>query len=271
MGELLYSFEITNGYVFRQIFELYDKLIVNVIPVYLKETGITLRTGSGKPSTTQIISDVEIFSEDIISYYINVEKATVPKTENTCACYIEQFNLNSLKTIFKSIAKSNSVKIYKTTKSNDILVEVKGITVEHSRIPPTKYQVIEHDITMFESISVEPNIKIEINQFCSTIKGMTRGDTEYTTFKVYEKGLVIEGKKTSGAIIKDGKWNITNEELEKNHYSTDISGSIIKALCKISGTANYSIIKVFCNTDGYLKLSHKIGDFGEHNIYIIHT
>ena len=41
-NDLIDSFEITNGYVFRQIFELYYKLIINVIPIYLKENGFIL-------------------------------------------------------------------------------------------------------------------------------------------------------------------------------------------------------------------------------------
>ena len=36
---VVYSAEITNGYVFRQIFELYDKLVIEGIPVYFKRNG----------------------------------------------------------------------------------------------------------------------------------------------------------------------------------------------------------------------------------------
>lgn len=214
-NDIIYSFEITNGYVFRQIFELYDKLIINVIPIYLKEKGFILRGGSGTNSKRKIVSDVEIFSEDIIDYYLNVDLATVPRTETSGACFIEQINLNSLKTIFKSIAKSNSVKIYRTTSSNDIHIEVKGITTEYSRISSSNYQTINYDISEFDDLEESPNVKIEIGQFCSSMKGMTRGDTELTNFKVFDRGLVIEGINSSGVIVRDSKWGSKNENFKE--------------------------------------------------------
>ena len=33
--------------------------------------------------------------------------------------------------------------------------------------------------------------------------------------------------------------------------------------------AIYSIVKVYSSKKGYLKLSHKIGDFGHHEIFLI--
>ena len=264
-NDIIYSFEITNGYVFRQIFELYDKLIINVIPIYFKENGFILRGGSGTNSKRKIVSDVEIFAEDIIDYYLNVDLATVPRTEDSGACFIEQINLNSLKTIFKSIAKSNSVKIYRTKDSNDIHIEVKGLTTEYSRISSSNYQTVNYDISEFDNLSETPNVKIDIGQFCSSMKGMTRGDTEITNFKVFDKGLIIEGINNSGFIVKDGKWG----NKEETSTETKVNSSIIKALCKISSIANYSIIKIFSNQNGYLKINHKVGDFGEHNIYLI--
>jgi len=264
-NDIIYSFEITNGYVFRQIFELYDKLIINVIPIYFKENGFILRGGSGTNSKRKIVSDVEIFAEDIIDYYLNVDLATVPRTEDSGACFIEQINLNSLKTIFKSIAKSNSVKIYRTKDSNDIHIEVKGLTTEYSRISSSNYQTVNYDISEFDNLSEIPNLKIDIGQFCSSMKGMTRGDTEITNFKVFDKGLIIEGINNSGFIVKDGKWG----NKEETSTETKVNSSIIKALCKISSIANYSIIKIFSKKNGYLKINHKVGDFGEHNIYLI--
>ena len=52
-------------------------------------------------------------------------------------------------------------------------------------------------------------------------------------------------------------------------YETKVSSSSIKALTKISSMSNYSIIKIISFRDGLLRLNHKIGDFGEHNIYLI--
>ena len=79
INTLIYSVEITNGYVFRQIFELYDKLVMQGIPIFFKEDGITIRTGTTSTrGNRKIISDIELYTDDVIEYYINTDLATVP-------------------------------------------------------------------------------------------------------------------------------------------------------------------------------------------------
>ena len=268
---LIYSIEITNGYVFRQIFELYDRLVIHGIPVFFKESGVTIRTGtSGTRNNRKLISDIELYTEDIIDYYLNDGLCTIPKSDTDNACHIEQFNIGSVRSIFKSIAKSNSVRIYKTTHSDDVFIEIKGLTTEHSRLNSGKYQSINYDISSFENMTSTPNMRIEISQFCTSMKGMTRGDAEYTSFKVFSKGLIVEGRNGTGSVMKDGRWGEIKEDYDETDYvETKVNSSIIKAICKINGMANYSIVKIISEQNGYLKLNHKIGDFGEHNIYLI--
>lgn len=255
--------EITNGYVFRQLFEIYDRLVVNVIPIYFKETGVTIRTGiidNGK----EIISDMEIFTDDIIYYYLNTALSTIPKNKKNKACHVEQFNINKLKNIFKSISKSNSVRIFKLKDNEDISIEIKGLTIERSYLPKVSYQLIENDISHLNNDKI-PNAKVDINQFCTTMKAMSRGDVDIIIFKVYKHGLLIVGKNNNNENIKSSSWGI----IGNNCYETKMNINIIKALCKISGTTFYSIIKVYSNKDGELKLTHKISDFGEHTIFLL--
>ena len=230
----IYSVEITNGYVFRQIFELYDKLIIQGIPVFFKEDGITIRTGTtSSRGGRKLISDIEIFSDDLIEYYLDKDLATIPASEDESACSIEQFNINTIRNIFKSISKSNSVRIFKTTASDDVFIDIKGLTTEHSRVTPSKYQTINHDFSAFDNISSSPNIRIEINQFCSTMKGMTRGDAEYTSFKVFPNALLVEGRNGTGNLMKDGCWGKLKDDYDESDYvETKVNSSIIKALCQ---------------------------------------
>ncbi len=276
---IVYCAEITNGYVFRQIFELYDKLVIEGIPMYLKESGITIRTGtSSSRDSMKLISDVEIFTEDIIHYYLNDELATIKKTEDEDACYIEELNINTVKSVFKSIAKSNRVRIYKTTLSEDVFIEIKGLTTEHSRLSTSRHRKVHYDVSDYQDDVKKPNLKIEISQFCTTMKGMTRGDAEYTSFKVFPEGMMIEGRNGTGSITKDMCWgkrpNESGSQVDieldpDDYFETKVSSSSIKALTKISGMSNYSIIKIISFRNGLLRLNHKIGDFGEHNIYLV--
>ena len=277
---IIYSAEITNGYVFRQIFELYDKLVIEGIPMYFKESGITIRTGSSSSrDSMKLISDIELFTDDIIHYYMNEDLATIKKSEDQdTACYIEELNINTVKSVFKSIAKSNSVRIYKTTLCDDIFIEIRGLTTEHSRLTTNKFRKFHYDISEYQDEIAKTNLKIEISQFCTTMKGMTRGDAEYTSFKVFPEGMMIEGRNGTGSITKDMKWGKLPEQEdvavevefdEDDYFETKVSSSSIKALTKIGGMSNYSIIKIISTRNGLLRLSHKIGDFGEHNIYLV--
>lgn len=263
--EYIFDIELTNGYVFRQIFEIYDRLIVNVIPIYFKENGITIRTSS-KNNNKEIISDIEIFTDDIISYYLNTSLSSIPKSKKQKACHVEQFNINKLKSIFKSISKSNSVRMYKLADSEDIVVEIKGITVEQSVLNKVSYQLVENDISSLNN-SNEPNVKIDTNQFCTTMKGMSRGDINLITFRVYEKGLTIVGNNNNGDKSKFSSWGVVEEN--DTYFETSVDVNVIKALCKISGTTFYSIIKIFSDRQGEIRLHHKTSDFGEHNIYLL--
>jgi hypothetical protein len=268
----IYSMEITNGYVFRQIFELYDKFVNQGIPFFFKEDGIIIRTGtSGTRNERKLISDIEIFSDDIIEYYLNPELATQPATEDHSACCVEQFNINMIKNILKSITKSYSIRIFKTTDSDDIQITMRSVTTESARIPPSRYQAFDYDFTAFEKISSTPNIKIEINQFCVNLKSMTRGDIEYTSFKVFPHSLLMEGCNTGGEGLKNAGWGpeIEKDHTEDDYFETKVNTSIIKALFKINSMTYNSIVKVYSEQKGYLKLSHRISDFGEHNIYLI--
>jgi hypothetical protein len=161
---------------------------------------------------------------------------------------------------------------------DDVFIEIKGLTTEHSRLSTSKHRKVYYDLSEYQDEMEKPNIKIEISQFCTTMKGMTRGDAEYTSFKVFPEGLMVEGRNGTGSITKDMRWgslpdsNDPNIEVDierDSYFETKVSSPSIKALSKISSMTNYSIIKVFSFRDGLMRLNHKIGDFGEHNIYLV--
>lgn len=264
--QLVYSLEITNGYVFRQIFELYTKLVVRDIPIFFSEDGITIRVGTGNKNGRKLISNVEIIADDIIEYYFDENFSDVKAEKDTAALILEQFNINDIGFKLKSIAKTNAVRLFKYNNSKIVNIELKGIINNTNYIESNKYQSVEYDLSGFNDITDTPNIKIEINHFCTNMKGLTRGDPEYISFKVYPKGLEVESWNTSGVKMSEGHWgNIEG----KTYYETKVNNSVIKALCKINSMAVYSIVKIYSSKKGYLKLSHKIADFGNHDIFLI--
>ena len=269
-GQLVFSLELTNPYVFRQIFDIYNKIYITSVPFYFKESGITIRTGTANKNNRKLISDVEIYTDEIIEYYLNPDICSVPKTDDQEACHIEQIDINILKSILKSISKSTNLRMYKWSHSDEVMIDIKGTTTEHAKICTSKYQSIDYDFSPFENISNIPNIKIETTQFCNGMKSMIRGDPEYISFKIFPKGIVVESRNSSETIMKDWKWgNIKSNYDDTDYVETKVNSPLVKALCKINGMLMYGIIKIISDEDGYLKISHKIADYGEHNIYFI--
>jgi len=262
---LIYSLEITNGYIFRQIFELYVRLVIQTVPIFFKEDGITIRTGSGSKNSRRIISNIEIATDDIIEYYFNEDLANIKGTEETSSFTVEQFNIKEIGDNFKSITKTGAIRIYKKKDSKHANVEFKNLTTDTSWLECIKFQSIEYDLSSFDSLDESPNIKIEINQFCSVMKSMTRGKPEYISFKVFANGLIIESRNSNGDLIKKSEWGST----EGKFFETRANENVNKALCKINNMSVNGIVKFYSNQHKYLKMSHKIGDFGEHNIYLI--
>lgn len=271
MDENIFSFEITNGYFFRQIFEVYDKLVVQGIPIYLKEEGIQILIGTNKIKnknlTRSIISDIEIYTEDIIDYNLNIKDASSPRKIDRPAFHIEQLNIKDIKDHFKSIKKSNSVKLYKKKDSRRVCIEIKDNDIQKSWINSNSHQKVNYDLSQFKDINEEtPNIKIEINKFCDFLKSILKGDPNYISFKIYKNSLSIQSIGNNNDILKEKIWGKPNFV---SYFETKVEVSIIKALSKINSMVNNSILKIYSNKEGYLKLHHKIGDFGEHNIYLI--
>lgn len=268
MENIIFSLEMTNGYVFRQIFELYDKLIVNRIPIFFKESGVTIRASvSSSKDGQKLVSDVEIFTEDVINYYINTELTNLNKENSQLSCQLEKIQLSNIKNVLKSVSKSNSVRLYKEKDCENINVQIKGINIDNAQITSNISQSCDYTVTGFDDLSDVPNVKIDIGQFCGIMKSILRDSNNMSEFKIYKRGLVIESKNSTGTVIKSNTWG----DLEGEYNTCMIGSNFIKALCKVNSLANYSIVKIYCNRDNHLKISHKVGDFGEHNIFITKT
>ena len=81
--EIIFSFEITNSYVFKQIFDIHSKINITSVPFYFKEDGITILTGSiSKANNRRLIIDTGIFANEILEYYLNKDLCSIPVSED---------------------------------------------------------------------------------------------------------------------------------------------------------------------------------------------
>lgn len=273
----IFRAEFTGGYSIRQIFEFYEKLLINGIVWYFKEKEITIRTGtSGTKITRKLISNIDLNTGDIIDYYLDPDLVNLVGDEETDSCYVEQFNIDLVKTFLKSIGKTSSICFRKTTLDDNMVhVEIAGDSIIKTGIKSSKYQRVQYDISMFDDMDDEPNIKINMKQFCDSMKGMFRGNTGYTCFRVFPAALYLENCSGNGSITKKGHYGVydgdPSEAEEDEYYEIKVNVTVMRALQKINGMAHNSIVKVTSEKNGYLRLTHKVGDFGEHQIYLIDT
>lgn len=272
--KVIFRAEFTAGYVIRQVLEFYEKLIIHTIPFYFKEKDISIVTGTGKNKAGRyMISTMELFTDDIIDYYLDMDLVNIEGDDESDSCYAEQFSIDLIKSILKSITKTCSILFYKTTTSDTVHLVIKANAVVKTGIRSAKYQVTEHDLTMFDDLPSTPNVKIDTSEFNTSIKGMSK-DTNYTSFKVFPEGLHLSYHSPDGAAMKRGSFGRgvpedMTEVGEDDYYETKVSGSTIKALQKIHGMSSNSILKITSCQDGNLQIRHKIADFGEHRIYLI--
>lgn len=272
--KLIFKAEFTSGYVIRQMLEFYEKLIIHTIPFYFKEQNISIVTGTGKNKAGRhMISTMELSTDDIIDYYLDMDLINIEGDDESDSCYAEQFSIDLFKPILKSITKTCSILFYKTTASDTVHLVIKANAVVKTGIRSAKYQMTEHDLSMFSDLPLVPNVKIDTSEFNTSIKGMSK-DTNYTSFKVFPEGLHLSYHSPDGAAMKRGSFGKgvpedMSETREQDYYETRVSGSTIKALQKIHGMSSNSILKITSCRDGYLQIRHKISDFGEHKIYLI--
>ena len=270
--KIIFMAEFTGGYIVRQYFEFCDKLIIPGIPFYFKEKEITIRTGTsgGTKNSRRLISNVDIDTDDIIAYYLNMDLVNIPGDDDSESCYVEQFNIDWVKTFLRNIGKSGRVKFHKTTASDTVHVTIHSEAVVKTGVKSSKPTMIEYDVSAFDGWSDTPNIKISMSQFCDSMKGMFRGKSGHTCFRVFPKGLYLESCAGNGSISKRGHYGDIIEDPDEDDYcEINVNTSVMKALQKINGMCYNSIVKVSSEANGYILLSHRVGDFGRHNIYLI--
>jgi len=272
----IFKAEFTGGYSIRQIFEFYEKLLINGIVWYFKEKEITIRTGtSGAKSNRKLVSNIDLDTEDIIYYYLDTDLVNLPGDDETDSCYVEQFNIDLVKTFLKSIGKQASICFHKTTLDDTVHVLIEGDSTIRTGIKSGKYQPVEYDVSAFDNMNEVPNVKIVMKQFCDSMKGMFRGNTGYTCFRTFPRALFLENCSGSGSITKKGHYGEYDGDPSKadesEYFEIKVNVTVMRALQKIGSMAHNSIVKISSEENGYLKMTHKIGDFGEHHIYLIDT
>lgn len=263
--DLIFLFKITNPEVIKNIIDIYHKNGIISIPFYLKEEGITFRASTTKTNKKQqFISDVEIYTDDILEYYLNHEKCRVKEEGNYV--HIIQMDVKTLKEVLKSLSKDGSIlSVYQKCDEDKVSINIISNTTETTEIKEGDYQHLEIDFGEFPE---KPNYKLKIKDFCTGIKSLTRGRPENIHFTIYNGGAIAKSENTGNRSSTKWVWGEIPGD-EDSGATTSINAEIIKSIQKIDSLSISGIIKLFSNEDGNLKIYHKLGDFGEHQMYFL--
>lgn len=280
--ELLFSFTILKGFAFRGIFELFDKLMIKTLPIFFKEDGITILTRISKEDGKQVMTDTEIFGDDIIEYYLNTKYLEKQKKDDLPPFHIEQVKIEAISKQIKNVKKQSSIRLYKYIGGKKIFLETASAQggQQQSSIDCLDYQKIPTNTHIYNE---SPNVKIQIDNFCAAMKNLSSGGINYVLFKVFKRGLAVEGKNDRDVCISKAAWGEISKTVEyddsdsedeapmtpskRDFYKIKIPISVIKAFQKLNSVLKNSIIKVYSNEDGYVCLQHKVDVFGEQRIY----
>lgn len=259
---LIFLFKITNPEVIKNIIDIYYKNNIVSVPFYLKKEGITIQA-STILENQKFVSDVEIYTDDILEYYLNLEKCKIKDDENSL--HIIQVEIKTLKEVLKSLSKDGSMLcVYQHVSENKISVDIITNTTETTEIKENEYQQLELD---YGEIPEKPNYKLKIKEFCTGLKSLTRGKPENIHFTIFNGGAIAKSESAGNQSSKKWEWGIIPEG--EDGVTTSINVEIIKSIQKIDSLSISGIIKLFSLKNGNLKISHKLGDFGEHQMYFL--
>ena len=270
----VFSLTITNGYVFRQLFDFYSKLATTrntPIALYLQKDSIVLRLGIKNEKYT-LVSNVGIYPEDIESYYIN-PKLVSQKGEEFC-----HFELLEPSSDFKMVGKHDKIKLYKVIEDGVQVMYLKsnGSISRLKQSSPVNIDDYRDFISSFDE-DAEPDVRPPLSFFSAKFKDISRDrNISHVTLKVSPHTLRLVSIDNCNSEVKTSEWvsedaELFDEDDEREEYSTDVIIQIAKAVKGLENMSGNGIIKIYSPRDNNIRFSHHIGEYGTHDFYFVKT
>lgn len=273
MPEYVFFVHFPDGYIFRQIFELYYKLQMDNVQMYFKENSITII--KARPGDHSLVSKIVFDTNQLLEYYLNEKEASISAIDSSDGetCHIEDIDVEGFKDVLKEAQKQGKIKLFRIVGEDAIRIQICGTKNTENDNEVTLRcgnPIIDNiDLKGFKQPLNKPNCRILLCSFCAAISGTSKiSESQQTKISVYEHGLKMGAVSSVGTIDRVNKWGDTTETDVQPHF-IKVDNKIMKALVKLTSLCPNGIILVYAERDKVLRLIHKISYFAEHAIYLL--
>lgn len=252
---------------FRQILEFLNQNH-KIIPLIFSKNKVSIRKANDK---NIIMFDGVIHAHNLTLYYIDESILTITKDEDEEDDYCEpeffvHVPIHPLLLNLKRSQKKQKIRLsQKKGKESFIIIQSEDSTSMYSeiRLEPTKKSPI--NIKCEDDISTEnPNITMQLSGFYFSSTGCGRISDRLSKIRAYKKGVKIFSTSAQGdSIIQKG--NCTGDHI----CEIKLSGDIMKSISKLASLCDESIVRIYCDTEDYIRLEIPISVIGTAYIYLM--
>lgn len=253
-----------DGYIFRQLMHFLESNF-ECVPMCFTENGIFL---SGGNDINSLVCKNFFDKNELLEYKLDMEKINDPVN----GCHMININLKEYYNQIKGIAKKESISLCQYEKRQDIVF----ITSYGGNDTNDGYDILKtedftnkcYDTTEVDSIQ-EANSKTTLLSFALACKKSAKIKRVNSTFKLSKTNCKIISKNEVGTTSSIADWGFCKRKKTVVFYETLVNSKILKKLEKISNLNTNGVIRMYCNSDGIIRLETKLGTMGHTCIYLI--
>lgn len=281
--KIVVSFDIFDGYTFRQLFEFYKSCLTSA-PIFVYKDGFRTIRGNSKVS---IVINSFIKKDNILKYSVDTELFN-HKMHDT---HIINMDLDDLCVKLKNIPKQGAVRLFQYEESDCVYCQIYGGSKTNDglmaiKLEPYDRQTYEIDDEILPEH--EPNAKVPLSYFCSGCESSIKSKCKKTELQCFPNMINCVISKETNPHSNNIMWrNFTSPSIESLYsqeytkiktdvessggsiYTVNIEAALLKPLSKLLNFNSKGIIKMYCQTDGIIKFCLDLGTMGEIVIHII--
>jgi hypothetical protein len=280
-----FYFEIGDGHSFRQFVDFMGATLTS-IPFYISKDRIIIQQGNGSSqynTETTFVGGLEIDTHRLLNFYYNEERCG--------ESMMIPLKMKNLRERVKQASKKDSIRFLKYSGEDEIFTQIHSANKKGGllkmKVDRTADISGDYDFSGLTQAENMPNCRILLPDFCaacSSLQGATTGTT-MAVINCYPRGMEIYGANDSGPVSDPTSWGecLKEERMieiggvrvpvrnpkKAPGITINVSKSMVKAMVKMRNFAQNSILNVYCERSGIIRLTTYLGYYGNVSIYLI--
>jgi hypothetical protein len=282
---VVFGFEIHTGHTFRQFIE-FARRVARFIPLAISRQGIS----TAFCSTSRHLTVNAVFRREDLTVF-TVEPALVNTPTPTAAGspqsasvsqkvsdwnHIINVDTTELFDAMRAVAKKDGIRIRQLAPCRDKNVDLqvfsgiapfstREVTISVHPYIPVSYKVEEPNRRQ----TIEPNVTIRLSHLCSVLSAFSKARLVKMCFKIFPNGMLIEGSQAFGApSVKSVAFGDIPLPSTTPPFVIQLSNLTITPLTKTLNFSNDGIARMYCSSNGLVRVEIPIGCYGIVRIYV---